>query len=202
MRRQVDHQVTIVLASTSQIRQKLLRAAGVKFSICAPGVDESAIKAQGQRDPDRLATRLAEAKAQAVSIGMKDALIVGADQVLSFRHVILDKPRDTGEAREHLQLLRGKTHMLHSAVACARDGIILWNCHDSARMTMRDFSDAFMDRYIAEVGDGLTSSVGGYKMEESGLQLFDKIEGSYFTILGLPLLPLLEFLRKQGGLER
>ncbi len=175
-------------------------AAGLEFTVRSPGVDEAAIKMRENLEPCRLAARLAEAKARTVSMEIGTSLVIGADQVLAMGDAVLDKPENITEAREHLALLRGRTHTLHSAVACARDGEILWVYSDTARMTMRAFSDPMLDRHIAESGDDILSSVGAYKIESRGVQLFEKIDGSYFTVLGLPLLPLLDFLRKQGEL--
>ena len=194
--------MTVTLASTSLIRQRLLRASGVDFTVRPPDVDEGAVKRQEKLAPPQLACKLAEVKALAVSAKAAGSLVIGADQVLAIEGRALDKPRDAEEAREHLMLLRGKTHILHTAVACSRNNVILWVHSEDARLTMRDFSDAMLDRHIARAGHDITSSVGAYKIESEGVQLFSRIEGSYFAILGLPILSLLEFLREQGELPR
>lgn len=179
----------------------MLEAAGLEIAVQSPDVDEAEIKMRERLGPRHLAVRLAEAKALALSRELVGgSLVVGADQVLAIGDLILDKPHDSAQAREHLRLLRGRTHILHTAVACARNGKILWVHHDAAAMTMRTFSDSMLDWHIMRAGDDVRSSVGAYKIENEGAQLFERIEGSYFTILGLPLLPLLEFLRKQGEL--
>lgn len=190
--------MTIVLASASAIRRRLLTNAGIDFRAETSDVDEAAVKAELKLPPGPLAMHLAEAKAIAVSRNHGSALVVGADQVLALGEAIFDKPQDSAEARSQLLALRGKAHELHSAAACARDGKIVWTHHDAAQLTMRKFSDAFLDRYLELAPAAITSSVGAYKLEETGIQLFDQITGDYFTILGLPLLPLLAFLRERG----
>ena len=190
--------MTIVLASASAIRRRLLTNAGIDFRAETSDVDEAAVKAELKLPPGPLAMHLAEAKAIAVSRNHGSALVVGADQVLALGEAIFDKPQDSAEARSQLLALRGKAHELHSAAACARDGKIVWTHHDVAHLTMRNFSDAFIGRYLELAPAAITSSVGAYKLEETGIQLFDKITGDYFTILGLPLLPLLAFLRERG----
>ena len=141
---------------------------------------------------------LAELKAQRVSQRHKDALVIGADQMLQCGGIWFDKPADLDHARGHLIALRGKTHELLSAVCVVRDGEVLWRHLESAQLTMRPFSDAFIDEYLAAAGDAVCASVGAYQLEGRGAQLFSRIEGDYFTILGLPLLPLLGFLVNHG----
>lgn len=191
----------IVLASTSPTRQAMLRSAGLDFTAAAPMVDERAVvAAHPEWQPREIALRLAEAKAEDVSNRHGASMIIGADQVLALGARTYSKPRDTADCRRQLQDLRGKTHHLISAVVCARDGKATWSHVSEARLTMRDFSDDFLEHYLGAIGTDCTSSVGGYKIEGLGLQLFEKVEGDHFTILGLPLLPLMAHLRQTGDL--
>lgn len=191
--------MTIVLASTSSIRAKLLRAAGVQFTTARPEIDEVALReANPMWASTEIAGKLAEAKAIDVSMRMPGLLVIGADQTLLFGVEFFGKPRDIAEARLHLRRLRGRTHELQSALCCALNGEVVWVCADQALLTMRAFTDNFLESYLAEAGDDCLTSVGAYKLEERGIQLFEKITGSYHTILGLPLLPLLAFLRSRG----
>jgi len=191
--------VTLVLASTSEIRRRLLATAGIAVQVIAPTIDEAAVRHGLAPDlpAARVAETLAEAKAQAVSASRPDDHVIGADQILVLDNAIYAKPGDLAEARRHLASLRGRTHTLVTAAVVLRDGRMLTTITESADLTMRHFSDAFLDRYLAAVGPDVTRSVGGYRLEELGAQLFDRIEGDYFTILGLPLLPLLSFLRAE-----
>lgn len=192
----------IVLASASATRAGLLRAAGVPFEAEAPGVDEAAVKAGllaegvGARD---IADALAELKALRVS-GRRPGLVVGSDTTLELDGALLDKAADVTEARSHLLALRGRTHRLHSAVVAARDGVVIWREVATARMTVRAFSDAFLDGYVAQAGAALTGSVGAYWYEALGVQLFERVEGDHFAILGMPMLGLLDLLRRHGEL--
>jgi septum formation protein len=191
--------VTLILASTSAIRRRLLANAGIAVDCVPPTTDEAALRdrlAPGE-PASAIAAALAEAKALSVSAEHPDAHVIAADQLLVLDGAILAKPRDLAEARRHLTLLRGRTHTLISAVVVARDGRRRTAIVDRADLTMRDFTDRFLDRYLAAVGPEITSSVGAYRLEEHGAQLFDRIEGDFFTILGLPLLPLLSFLRAE-----
>jgi septum formation protein len=154
----------------------------------------------GTEAPDGIARKLAAAKAEAVSRRRPDALVIGADQVLAFEGEILNKPGEISAARTQLQQLRGKTHHQHSGVALAQGGKILWSHCEQATLTMRRFSDAFLDRYLAEAGTSLCGIVGAYEIEGRGIQLFERVEGDHFTIIGLPLLPLLAELRSRGAL--
>ena len=192
----------IILASTSQTRQALLRSAGLSFSAIAPDIDERALAARnpGWRAED-LALRLAEAKATDVSARYPDAIVIGADQVLACHGKVYSKPASIVECREQLLELRGTAHALISAVVCARSGKPAWAFSDTAALTMREFSLSFLDSYLEAAGNDCTTSVGGYKIEGRGLQLFEKIEGNYFTILGLPLIPLLDYLRRAGEIQ-
>jgi septum formation protein len=188
----------IILASTSEARRRLLASAGIAVRTIASGVDEGELKATktGSREGnEKIAARLAQAKALAVSALHGDDLVLAADQILLLEDGLFDKPQSIADARAQLLQLRGITHRLVSAVAAAQGGSILW-CHsEAAELSMRDFSDAFLEDYMTAMGDELLSTVGAYKVEGRGIQLFDRIEGDYFTILGLPLLPLLSFLR-------
>tara|TARA_R110000824_G_scaffold118960_14_gene271937 strand:+ start:57108 stop:57689 length:582 start_codon:yes stop_codon:yes gene_type:complete len=188
----------LVLASGSAVRATLLHQAGLSFDIQNSRVDEDAIKLGfADSNIDELALRLAEAKALAVSVNAGDALVIGADQILSCNKARFDKPRDMAEARRNLLTYRGHTHRLHSGVVIAQNGNIVWRHSDHADLTMRNFSDAFLDHYLETVGEKVMTSVGCYQLEGPGIQLFEKIEGDYFTILGLPLLALLDELRSR-----
>lgn len=195
----------LILASGSAVRARLLRDAGLDFEVRDSRVDEEAVKKKfaesdggsGIEDvTDTLAQALAGEKALAVSRAEPTAFVVGADQILSCDTLRFDKPRDMAEARANLARFRGRTHTLHSAAALARGGEIVWSHCDRARLTMRGFSDAFLDRYLATLGEKVRASVGCYQLEGPGIQLFERIEGDYFTILGLPLLALLAELRR------
>lgn len=193
--------MTLILASGSRIRAELLTNAQLTFHVTPPEVDESAIKANLlNHNTEDVAQHLAQAKARAVSITRPDAWVIGADQMLDCEHQRFDKPLDMASARQQLLTLRGKTHRLVSAVTCARNGATVWQFTGIAELTMRMFTTDFLDAYIARHDRDLLSSVGGYKLESEGIQLFDRINGDYFTILGLPLLPLLNFLRSQGAI--
>jgi septum formation protein len=193
----------IVLASKSASRQAILRAAGVPFEVMGSGVDEDAAKAhllaEGQ-GPREIADHLAEAKAVAVSRALPGAIVIGADQTLDLDGELIDKAETLGEGRNRLRRLRGRSHLLHSAVVVAQHGASVWNYMESPRLTMRAASDAFVDGYLTRHGEALLGSVGVYQLENDGAQLFDEIDGDYFAILGLPLLPLLRLLREKGAL--
>ncbi|WP_417767050.1 Maf-like protein [Stappia sp.] len=194
----------LVLASGSRIRAELLRNAGLTFRVDPAGVDERAIEApllESGFSPEDIAQVLAEAKAQETSLRNPGALVVGADQVLEFGGARLTKPDDMEAARRQLLAMSGKTHALHSAAAIARDGETIWRAVGTVRMKMRAFGPEFVGRYLAAVGDDALASVGAYQLEGRGVQLFEAIDGDYFTVLGLPLLPLLDELRHQGVLE-
>lgn len=189
----------IILASTSPTRQFMLKSAGLMFSAIAPNVDEWALVTQNPEwIPPDVAVKLAEAKAVDVSVRNPDATVIGADQVLALGSKIYSKPRDTGHCREQLLELRGKTHALISGIVCARHGRVTWRFSDQALLKMRNFSETFLDSYLEAIGSDCTTSVGGYKIEGRGLQLFDAVQGDHFTILGLPLIPLLDYLRREG----
>lgn len=194
----------IVLASGSQARRAMLAAAGVGFIADTAPVDEDAVKAalrQETDNPGRVAETLAELKAVRVSARHPGTIIIGADQMLDCDGIWFDKPADAGAARAQLLALRNKTHRLTSAVVAVRDGQRLWHHTETARLTMRAFSDAFLDTYMEKAGPDILASVGAYQLEGMGAQLFMLTEGDYFTILGLPLLALLDFLRENGELR-
>ncbi len=194
----------LVLASRSAVRAALLRGAGVDFSVEDAKVDEAVSKAaliaEGA-SPLGVAQALAEEKALAVS-RRRAGLIIGADQTLELDGALYDKPTSQAGARERLWLLRGRTHALHSAVSLAHGGTIVWREAETARLTLRAFSEAFLDDYLRAEGAAALASVGAYRLEGTGVQLFQAIEGDYFAILGLPLLALLAALRAQGALPR
>jgi septum formation protein len=194
--------VPVILASTSPFRAAVLRNAGVAFETQDPAIDESVLKARlAGSPPEAVARALAEAKALAVSSRWPDPLVIGSDQVLAQGRAVFDKPPDLEAARAQLLCLRGGEHRLLTAVCVARGGTIRW-CHlDQARLLVRPFSEAFLDRYLQAVGPAVCRSVGGYQVEGLGAQLFSRIEGDHFAILGLPLLPLLGHLREHGALE-
>jgi septum formation protein len=189
----------LILASTSATRQSMLRNAGLDFTAASPHVDEKAlVAANPQWQPRETALRLAEAKALDVSSRHRGAFVIGADQVLAMGNKIFGKPRDRAHCRAQLDELRGHAHALISAVVLARDGQTLWARSDEASLTMRHYSDEFLESYLDAIGDDCTTSVGGYKIEGRGVQLFSSVTGDHFTILGLPLVPLLERLRAAG----
>ncbi len=193
---------SVVLASTSASRRALLTNAGVAFEARAPGVDEDAAKASmvaAGATPREVADALAELKAIRVS-GRVPGLVIGADTTLDLGGVLMDKAGSVGEARERLQALRGRPHKLHSAVVVAQDGAPIWREVGTATLWMRPISDAFLDVYLHANGADILSSVGCYHLEGTGVQLFERIEGDYFTILGLPMLGLLDLLRRHGAL--
>jgi septum formation protein len=195
--------VPVILASASAARSALLRAAGVPIVAEAAAIDEAEVRASlrvVRSAAAAVAETLAELKAQRVSRRHPGRLVVGADQILECNGTIFDKPANLPEARRQLLALRGRRHQLLSAVVLERDGERLWHHVSRADLLMRDFSERFLDDYLCAVGDAAFTSVGGYQIEGRGAQLFASIEGDYFTILGLPLLPLLDILREHGAL--
>jgi len=195
----------LILASSSKVRARLLEAAGLAFIVEGPGLDEhtmrQAISSTGSLSPQDVAEVLARAKAEAVSELVPGAFVIGADQVLAFGGRILAKPDNMDAARKELLDLSGKNHTLHSAVALAANGGTVWVHSESSTLTMRKLSPQFIGRYLAAAGEEVLSSVGAYQLEGLGIQLFEKIDGDYFSILGLPLLPLLDALRREGAIE-
>ena len=192
----------LILASGSKVRAMLLRNAGLEFGVRDSRVDEDAVKNKfAGSDTDALALKLAEEKALTVSRTEPATLVIGADQILSCNGARFDKPRDMAEARANLQRFRARAHILHSGLALALGGEIVWRHVDQAHLTMRDFSDDFLAWYLTTLGEKVRSSVGCYQLEGPGIQLFERIEGDYFTILGLPLLPLLAELRRREVLQ-
>ena len=187
----------LVLASGSSARRALMEAAGLVFTVVRPDVDEAAIK-QAMRaagpGPDEAALALADAKASSVKDG--GALVIGADQILVCGDEWFDKPSDIEEARRHLVRLRGGAHRLVTAVCCWRGGERLWGHVAQPVLRMREFSNAFLDAYLAAEGEALLGSVGAYRLEALGLHLFEAVEGEHASVLGLPMLPLLGFLRE------
>lgn len=195
---------TIILASASPFRQAMLRNAGVDFRSVPATLDERAVEAplvDSGATPEEVALVLAEAKAVNVSERNPGALVLGSDQTLSLDDKVLHKVQNMEEARRRLLALSGKTHHLNTAAVLARDGQVLWRDVAVARMTMRKLDPAFIGRHLARVGEKALSSVGAYQIEGEGIQLFDSIEGDFFAIVGLPLLPVLAALREQGAID-
>ena len=189
----------LILASKSAARRAMLADAGVPFSVQVADVDEDALKTPGV-DPAGLAVELARAKALAVSRHDADAWVLGADQTLAFDGGLVSKAPTLEAARDRLKAMRGRTHHLHSGAALAIKGQVVWSGVDTVRMRMRDFSDAFLDAYLDAEGAALLACVGSYRLEGLGSQLFEAVEGDYFTVLGLPLWPVLAELRRAGVL--
>lgn len=190
--------MSLILASASAARAAMLRQAGLDFTIVPARVDEAEIKRGLQAEGAGVreaAETLAELKALRGTPAGDDSFVIGADQMLACDGRWYDKPADLAEARAQLLSLRGKTHELVSAVVLMRNGSAIWRHAETARLTMRDFSDGFLDAYLAQAGDAVLQSVGCYQLEGLGVQLFSRIQGDFFTILGLPLLPLLDMLR-------
>ena len=198
-----DGAVRLILASQSSYRAGVLAAAGLRVEAMAAHVDEAAIKACARAEgasAGEAAMLLASLKAERIARRYPDALVIAGDQILVCGEQWFDKPVDIDEARDHLRALRGKTHTLETAVLCQRGERRVWQHLARPRLTMRDFSDAFLEQYLAREGAVLTTTVGGYRVEGPGVQLFERIEGEHGAIMGLPMLPLLEFLRQHGVL--
>lgn len=197
---------SLILASSSPSRRQLLSNAGLTFEVQPPGVDEEEAKRSllsGRTAPQGIAEKLAEMKAMRISAKHPGAMVVGGDSTLACQGRLFDKPPTIEAARKQLLALRGQTHELFSCVVVARGGTRLWHWNERARLTMRPFNEAFLDAYLARAGDAVLGSVGAYQLEGLGAHLFSRVDGDYFTILGLPLLPLLSFLAGHGiGLGR
>jgi septum formation protein len=193
----------LILASTSPWRAALLRNAGITCGVTASGVDERAVEdALGAEvPPEDRAQILAEAKALAVSERETDAVVIGCDQILSIDGAMMHKAEDMEQARRRLLALSGRTHSLHSALALALNGEVLWSDVVTAHMTMRKLDPGFIGRHLAQTGEAVLGSVGCYQIEGPGLQLFERIDGDYWTIIGLPVLPLLRELRERGLID-
>ena len=195
----------LVLASGSEIRATLLRNAGVDFDINPGRVDEEMLKrgleAEGATARD-IADALAEAKARKISAKMPGALVLGCDQVLDFQGKVISKPESIEEARAQLEQLRGQRHMLHSAAVLYENGEPIWRFVGVVRLFMRTFSDEYLEAYLERNWESICHSVGGYKLEEEGVRLFEKVDGDYFTVLGMPLVEILSYLTLRGDLEK
>ncbi|MGG5820684.1 Maf family protein [Falsiroseomonas sp. HW251] len=194
----------LVLASQSAARRMLMDRAGLRFEALPAAVDESAIKEAAQAEgipPEDAAVMLAEAKAERIARRVPDALVIGCDQLLVCDHSWFDKPPDMAAARAQLLALRGRTHRLVTATVAWRGGARIWQDVTTPRLTMRDFSDAFLDAYLAAEGEAILGSVGAYRLEAMGVHLFSRIEGEHSAILGLPMPKLLGFLRQHGVLR-
>jgi septum formation protein len=189
----------LLLASTSLGRRAILQAAGLPVDAEASGIDERAVEAGlVTPDPMRLAARLARDKTEAVAARRPDRIVLGADQVLDLDGVPVAKPSSEVAARAQLARLAGRTHRLHSAAALAQDGVVVWEGLDSASLRMRPLDEDAITRYVAAAGEAATRSAGGYEIEALGIHLFDRIDGEHSVILGLPMLPLLDALRRMG----
>ncbi len=188
----------LILASQSSARKMLLANAGLEFEAVTADIDERGIQAASRlSNPREIALLLAREKARAVSASHPGSYVIGADQTLALGMRLFNKPADPAQALAQLRDLAGKSHELNSAVAVARDGKIVFEDVSVARMTMRETTEAELSAYLAAAGDAVTTSVGAYQLEGLGIHLFERIEGDHFTILGLPLLPLLAFLRRE-----
>jgi septum formation protein len=188
----------LILASQSHARQALLANAGIAFEAIPAEINERAIQhASGLSSPGEIAALLAREKAVSVSLRHPDQFVVGADQTLALNEQLFSKPAGRAQAADQLRVLAGRTHELHSAVAVVRDGATLFAEAAIARMTMRPLDAAAISAYLDAAGEAVTTSVGAYQLEGLGIHLFERIEGDHFTILGLPLLPLLKFLRSE-----
>jgi len=198
-------QPKIILASASPSRAAVLSQARVPFEINVSGVDEEPTKRQAKQTGASAidaADSLAALKATTVSIQNPKHFVIGADQILYLDGQWFDKPATVAEARSNLSRFRGRTHHLATAVVVAFGGKRIWHTHDHPALTMRKFSEVFLDQYISAAGDSILASVGGYHLEGLGAQLFERVDGSFFSILGLPLLPTLAYLRECGAITR
>ncbi|MGV1793169.1 Maf-like protein [Rhizobium sp. A37_96] len=196
--------VPLILASSSPFRRMLMENAGLHFQAVAADIDERAIETPLEREgagPDAVALVLAKAKAKEVSDRFPGSLVIGSDQTMSLGTRVFHKPKTMADAENHLRTLSNETHRLNSAIALARNGDIIWEHVSHANLTMRALSDDFIHRHLGRVGQKALSSVGAYQLEGEGIQLFSEIDGDYFTIVGLPMLPLLEKLRELGTID-
>jgi len=194
----------LVLASASASRRSLLTAAGLTFDVRPADIDEAMVKHDAlveRTNAETAALRLADLKAAAIVRHEPDAIVIGADQILVCNGAWFDKPVDVSAAREQLRVLRGRSHFLVTAVVCHRGDARVWHHVAVPRLVMRDFSDDFLDQYLAAEGDAVISAVGAYRLEGRGIQLFDAVEGEHTAVLGLPMLPLLAFLRSVRCVE-
>jgi septum formation protein len=195
----------LILASGSKTRARMLRGAGVAIEIVVPAIDEpelmASLNASGATT-SRVAEVLAEMKAQRVAPRFPGRFVLGCDQMLECDGMWLDKPADRAHARDQLRMLRGKSHSLVTSAVLMRDEERLWHVTERAEMRMRDFSDEFLEHYLEQAGDDILRSVGAYQLEGIGAQLFQRVSGDFFTILGLPLLPVLAILREHGIVPR
>jgi septum formation protein len=195
--------VPLVLASRSEVRRTLLEAAGIPVEICPADINERGVEASAPlQAPVAIAALLAREKASVIAGRNRGRLVLGADQTLSLDGRRFTKPADRAAARAQLRALSGRTHELYSAIAFVQDGVVLFEHVGVARLTMRAVSDQFLDDYLDAAGDAATASVGAYQLEGFGIQLFERLDGDYFTVLGLPLLTALDFLRRHGCLAQ
>lgn len=195
---------SLILASQSPFRRMLMENAGLAFRAEAAEIDERAVEAAlaaRNPTPQEIAEALAIEKARDVAARNRDVLVIGSDQTLSLEGRVFHKPADMAEAKSHLLAMSGRTHSLNCGIALVRNGELLWSHVSIAHLTVRSLSDAFVDRHLARVGTRVLASVGAYQLEGEGVQLFERIDGDYFTILGLPLLPLLAKLRDLGAID-
>ena len=192
--------MTLVLASSSPIRRAMLEAAGIGHEVLPPSIDERAIKSRLSR-PGEIALELADAKAIEVSKGRADDWVIGSDSIVSIEGRLFDKPADRGQAAEHLRFFSGKAMELTSAVALARGGAVDWSHCDRASLHVRNLSESFIQAYLEAEWPGVAYCVGAFRIEGPGVQLFERIDGDHFTILGMPLVPLLGALRDRGVIE-
>ncbi|MBU2580319.1 MAG: Maf family protein [Alphaproteobacteria bacterium] len=195
----------LILASGSLARRDMLKSAGIAFTVIPAAIDEAAIRdtltAENEAiDPADVAEILARAKGDAVSADNPGSLVISADQTLSLGGQLFTKPADLDEARDTLLRLRGQQHLLHTAVALVESGEVTWSHIECAHMTMRKFSFGFLSEYLVRAGDEVCQSVGAYQFEGLGMQLFEEVDGDFFSILGLPMLPLLAELRRRGAI--
>jgi septum formation protein len=195
MRNQIRN---LILASASKTRSDILSNAGVDFTVQVSNTDESIIKQKlKSKKPEEIAIKLATEKARKISKSDKEALVIGADQILECDGILFNKPLNKDDVISHLEFLSGKTHRLISAICVVQNNKKIWDLTDDVNLTMRSLSDNFIQSYVEKAGTGIHSSVGGYRLEDFGAQLFTRVEGDFFTVLGLPLLPLLDFLRSK-----